>query len=300
MKTLILLALVPVVFCNTSDESRRQSAEMKALDAKLERMLDEGKFLKVHSDVTLFLNKEDLAHDAAEAKCQSHNGHLASPTSLRQLNLLDNNSDTWRYTSGTKDVSANVWSWGTGEHIRPSARGFYKGQPHSYACLLYPYPGPNNENVFLSVPCGTGYKITCELDGLKLGNSEFDAIHIKKTYVIVAKTNINYAQAEAECAAMGSGAHLATPTNKKEMNLILSNLITGATDEYWLGAKRAGIHERGVWLTGEPIIDNILPMRKDVGGNCLSTYSKYFDWLKCSGPRSTKSNTEGYVCQIDI
>jgi len=32
MKTLILLALVPVVFCNTSDESRRQSAEMKALD----------------------------------------------------------------------------------------------------------------------------------------------------------------------------------------------------------------------------------------------------------------------------
>ena len=34
MKTLILLALVPVVFCNTSDESRRQSAEMKALDGK--------------------------------------------------------------------------------------------------------------------------------------------------------------------------------------------------------------------------------------------------------------------------
>jgi len=37
MKTLILLALVPVVFCNTSDESRRQSAEMKALD-ELKRM----------------------------------------------------------------------------------------------------------------------------------------------------------------------------------------------------------------------------------------------------------------------
>ena len=61
-----------------------------------------------------------------------------------------------------------------------------------------------------------------------------------------------------------------------------------------------GLSERGVWLAGEPIIDNILPMRKDVGGNCLSTYSQDFDWLKCNGPRSTKFNTESYVCQIDI
>jgi len=188
MEALILLALFPVILCNPLAEvGGREAAETKALYAKVDRMLDAGSaFNVVHSDTTLYLSRGWTGtYDEAKSKCESYNGVLASLTTLRETALVDAHADTsggLAFTSGKK--VNNVWKWGTGQLIRPSAKKFHASNPHSYKCLLYPWP-QDNENVFLPQDCESTRRAICELDGLVTSNGEFEAIHVKKMYVII-------------------------------------------------------------------------------------------------------------------
>lgn len=326
MRALLILALFPVVFSNPSAEEGHRAAETTALRAKIERMMGPKRGPKrgtkrvtakierkmhpkqvkvVNSDVTLYLSREKLNHDEAEAKCRTYDGHLASPTSVRQLDLLEADRET-RYLSGVFDRDANQWKWGTGELIRPTARDWSEDNPIDWTCLLYflSYMGAESNELY-PIMCWLRVHYACEIPGLKVGNSEFAAIQVKTTYVVVEKSHINYTDAAAECASMKTGAHLATPTNFREMELIYSSM-KNSTDEYWLGAKRAHLGERGMWITGEPIVANLRGWYGDDGGNCLATCGGLLDWFTCDGIPSAQSGVgshqysiEGYVCQLD-
>jgi len=302
MKALILLAMVLVIFCDPSSKTGRRAAEMQALNEKLHRMLDgHAEHSIVLSDTTLFLSRDSTTytHAMAKDKCRSFKGELASLTSIRKLDLLDEfyKSDGYsRWTSGKKD--ANKWKWGGGELIRPGARKFYANQDHTYKCLLYP---SGDDYQLFREPCSSAAKITCELDGRQLDNAEFDAIPIKKMYVVVKQPLVNYSQAEAGCANPNIGGQLASPTTRKELDLIDQTM--GDKKHFWLGGKRSGFAERDHWVTGEPIVDNLRKKRYDNGGHCLlytggNATEKSFDWFKCNGNEDWKL-VDGYVCQID-
>jgi len=319
MRALLILALFPVVFSNPSAEEGHRAAETTALRAKIERMMGPKtvgkggkKALNLHpkrvkvvnSEVTLYLSRGKLNHDAAEAKCRTYDGHLASPTSVRQLDLLEADRYVSRYVSGVFDRDANQWKWGTGELIRPTARDWDENNPIDWTCLLYHTWGAER-NRFYPIMCNKPLHYACEIPGLKVGNGEFAAIQVKTTYVVVEKSHINYTDAAAECASMKTGAHLATPTNFREMELIF-NSMSHWKDEYWLGAKRAHLGERGMWITGEPIVANLRAWYGDDGGNCLATCGGLLDWFTCDGIPSAQSGVgshqysiEGYVCQLD-
>jgi len=303
MKALILLATVLIIFCDPLSKTGREAAEMQALNEKLHRMLDgKAEFRIKRSDTTLFLSRgsKTFTHSEGKDKCRSSNGKLASLTSIRKLKLLEeyyNNVDSYsRWTSGKKD--ANQWKWGGGELIRPSARKFYPNQDHTWECLAFP---DSSDYLFYREQCTAGYKITCELDGLQLDNAEFDAIPIKKKYVVVKQPLVNYSQAVAGCANPNIGGQLASPTTRKELDLIDQTM--GDKKHFWLGGKRSGFAERDHWVTGEPIVDNLRKKRYDNGGHCLlytggNATEKSFDWFKCNGNEDWKL-VDGYVCQID-
>jgi len=272
--------------------------------AEVERSLDAVTFNIVRSDTTLFMSRTlKLNPAAASAKCRSLNGELASLTSLRKLKIVKENGGglLGHWTSGKKNLATNKWRWGTGELIRPSAREFYPSNPHSYDCLLY-YSTSESESESESeefFPCvdACTAEIACESDGLKLPNNEFLAFPLKKTYIIVQHSKINYTEAEADCAKRGPNAHLATPTSFKELDLIDKSM--GNLRNLWLGGKRDEVYEGGKWVTGEPIaiVSNLRKRR--VRGECLLYCDKeFFDWFECDGVEGDKWS-DGYVCQID-
>jgi len=301
MEALILLALFPVILCNPLAEvGGREAAETKALYAKVDRMLDAGSaFNVVHSDTTLYLSRGWTGtYDEAKSKCESYNGVLASLTTLRETALVDAHADELHFTSGKK--ANNVWKWGTGQLIRPSAKKISSNPPEC-ECLLYPW-SHDNENVFLPQYCDSTRKAICELDGLVTSNDEFEAIHVKKTFVIIRQTGINYTQAEADCANMVAGAHLATPTKLKELDLIDKSKgpIDGNAD-FWLGSKRENFGQRDTWVTGEPIVKNLRPWKHDNGGSCLMYLNTgEFDWFHSPVANEDGWTPDGYVCQIDL
>jgi len=300
MKALILLAMGLVIFCDPSTKAGREAAEMQALNEKLHRMLGD-KFNHTYSDTTLFVSHDIATRDEAENKCRRFNGELASLTSMRKLDLVDeyygsNVASYW--TSGKKDTVASKWKWGGGELIRPGARKFTANQDHTDKCLVYP---GGDDYKFAQVSCSDSWKFICELDGLQLDNAEFDRILIKKSYIVVRQPYINYTQAEAGCANPNIGGQLASPTTFKELDLIDRKM--GDKKHFWLGGKRSGFAHRDKWVTGEPIVDNLRKKTKDNGGHCLlytggSASEKSFDWFKCNGNEDWKF-VDGYVCQID-